>query len=103
MKALGLRLYAPQAPSDALTAVVAPPGVDGEKLVKILEEKHHFTIAGGQDQAKGKVFRLAHMGYLGPADILAAVCALEMTLKELGHPFDPGAGARAAMEIFGQG
>ena len=103
MAALGLRLYAPQAYSDAVTAVVAPPGIDAQRIVKILREKHNLTIAGGQDQAKGKIFRLAHMGYIDRADILAGIAAVELTLRELGHDCQPGEGVRAAMEILGQG
>jgi aspartate aminotransferase-like enzyme len=103
MAALGLQLYAPQAYSDAVTAVVAPPGIDGQKVVKLLREKHNLTIAGGQDQAKGKIFRLAHMGYIDQCDILAGIAAVELTLHELGHKFELGVGIKAAMEIIGQG
>ena len=100
MLALGLTLYAPQAYSNAVTAVVAPPGVDGQKVVKILRDKHHLTIAGGQDQAKGKIFRIAHLGYVDKFDILMAVAAVEMTLKELGYGVEMGKGVRAAMEVL---
>jgi len=103
MGALGLQLYAPRAYSDAVTAVLAPPGIDGQKVVKILREKHNLTIAGGQDRAKGKIFRLAHMGYIGPSDIIAGIAAIELTLKELGYQFELGAGVKAAMEILGKG
>ncbi len=103
MKALGLALYAPGAYSNAVTAVVAPPGVDGQKVVKILREKHHLTIAGGQDQAKGKIFRIAHMGFIDRADIIMAIGAVEMTLKELGHSVEFGKGVRAALEVFAEG
>ncbi len=100
MLALGLRLYAPQAYSNALTAAVAPAGVDGQKVVKILRDKHNLTIAGGQDQAKGKIFRIAHMGYVDKSDIIMAVAAVEMTLKELGYAVEMGKGVRAAMEVL---
>jgi aspartate aminotransferase-like enzyme len=100
MLALGLRLYAPQAYSNAVTAAVAPAGVDGQKVVKILRDKHNLTIAGGQDQAKGKIFRIAHMGYVDKSDIIMAVAAVEMTLKELGYAVEMGKGVRAAMEVF---
>lgn len=103
MQALGLSLFAPQAYSNAVTAVLAPPGIDGEKIVRILREKHHLTIAGGQDQAKGKVFRIAHMGYIDSTDILMAVGAIELTLKELGYPLELGRGVRAALEVFAKG
>ena len=100
MGALGLQLYAPRAYSDAVTAVLAPPGIDGQKVVKILREKHNLTIAGGQDRAKGKIFRLAHMGYIDQSDIIAGIAAVEMTLKELGYQFELGAGIKAAMEVL---
>jgi len=100
MLALGLRLYAPQAYSNALTAAVAPVGVDGEKVVKTLRDRHHLTIAGGQDQAKGKIFRIAHMGYVDQSDIIMAVAAVEMTLRELGYAVEMGKGVRAAMEVL---
>jgi aspartate aminotransferase-like enzyme len=100
MLALGLKLYAPQAYSNAVTAVVAPPGVDGQKVVKILRDKHNLTIAGGQDQAKGKIFRIAHLGYVDQFDIILAVAAVEMTLKELGYAVEMGQGVRAAMEVL---
>ncbi|MGE5252661.1 MAG: pyridoxal-phosphate-dependent aminotransferase family protein [Planctomycetaceae bacterium] len=103
MTALGLQLYAPGAHSDAVTAVLAPPGIDGQKVVKILREKHNLTIAGGQDRAKGKIFRLAHMGYVDASDIIAGIAAVEMTLRELGYKFERGAGVKAAMEIFDKG
>lgn len=101
MKALGLQLYAPESPSDALTAVVAPPGVDGQKVVKVLREKHNITIAGGQDQAKGKIFRIAHFGYMDVYDIVTAVAAVELTLKELGYEVELGRGVKAALEVLG--
>jgi serine---pyruvate transaminase len=102
MAALGLQLYAPQDSSNALTAVVAPPGVDGQKVVKILRERHNITIAGGQDRAKGKIFRIAHMGYLDKFDLITAVAAVEMTLHELGSPVEMGKGVRAAVEALGK-
>ncbi|MDI6755112.1 MAG: alanine--glyoxylate aminotransferase family protein [Thermodesulfobacteriota bacterium] len=100
MLALGLTLYAPQAYSNAVTAAVAPPGVDAQKVVKILRDKHNLTIAGGQDQAKGKIFRIAHLGYVDKFDVIMGVAAVEMTLKELGYEVEMGKGVRAAMEVI---
>jgi aspartate aminotransferase-like enzyme len=101
MKALGLALFAPDSPSNAVTAIVAPPGVDGQKVVKVLREKHNITIAGGQDQAKGKIFRIAHFGYMDTYDIVTAIAAVEMTLKELGYDVKLGSGVKAALEVLG--
>src|SRR4030042_5746960 len=99
-KALGLELYAPDSPSNAVTAIKAPAGIDGQKIVKILRDKHNITIAGGQSEAKGKIFRIAHMGYLDAYDIIMVVSALEMTLKELGVSVEMGKGVTAAAEIL---
>jgi len=99
-KALGLELYAPDSPSNAVTAIKAPAGTDGQKIVKILRDKHNITIAGGQSEAKGKIFRIAHMGYLDAYDIIMVVSALEMTLKELGVSVEMGKGVKAAAEIL---
>ena len=102
MLALGLKLYAPRAYSDAVTAVLAPQGVDAEKVVKGLRDRHNLTIAGGQDQAKGKIFRIAHMGYVDKFDVIMAVAAVEMTLKELGYAVETGKGVRAAIEVLAE-
>jgi len=101
MKALGLQLFAPDSPSNAVTAVMAPAGIDGQKVVKVLREKHNITIAGGQDQAKGKIFRIAHFGYMDTYDITTVVSAVEMTLKELGYAVELGKGVKAALEVLG--
>src|SRR5262249_46308117 len=74
---LGCELFA-QAPSASVTAVRVPGKVDGSALVTQLRQKYGITIAGGQDHLKGKIFRVAHLGYFGPFDILTAISGLEM-------------------------
>ncbi len=101
MQALGLELFAPGAPSPALTAVKAPDGMDAQEIVKVMREEHGVTIAGGQSQAKGKIFRVAHMGHISQWDLLVAVGALEQTLMGLGHSFTPGAGTAALLKALG--
>lgn len=100
MKALGLRLFAPDSPSDSITAVLSPEGMDAQAIVKNLRVKYGVTIAGGQDHAKGKIFRLSHMGYLDALDMVTAIAAVEMTLRDLGHDVELGAGVRRAEEIL---
>ena len=101
MKALGLQLFAPDSPSNAVSAIMAPDGIDGQKVVKVLREKHNITIAGGQNQAKGKIFRVAHFGYMDTYDIVTIVSAVEMVLKELGYSVELGKGVKAALEVLG--
>jgi len=100
MKALGLELFAPTAPSDVVTAVKVPAGIDGEKLVKTMRDAYGVTIAGGQAELKGKVFRFAHMGFIEEFDIIAGIACLEKVLKELGYTFELGAGVKAAEGVF---
>ena len=100
VKALGLGLYAPDSPSNAVTSVKIPEGIDGERLKDLFFEKFGITVAEGQDQAKGKIIRIAHLGYYERLDMIMVISALEMLLKEMGYPFELGTGLRAAEEIL---
>src|SRR5437870_12242839 len=99
-EALGLELFAKATPSPALTALMAPKAVDREQLVAAYPQSHNITIAGGQGEMKGKLFRLGHMGYAAEFDTIAALSALEQVLAELGVPVDFGASVAAAQKIF---
>ena len=100
VKALGLELYAPDSPSSAVTAVKIPEKIDGEKLKNLFFEKFGITVAEGQDRAKGKIIRIAHLGYYERLDMVMVISALEMLLKEMGYPFELGTGVKAAEEIL---
>jgi len=99
-KAMGLKLYAPEAPSPAITAIYSPDGIDAGKIVKGLRDNFNMTIAGGQDAAKGKIFRIGHLGYYDPMDIVSALSAVEITLARLGHSIQLGKGVGAALEVL---
>jgi aspartate aminotransferase-like enzyme len=101
VKAMGMELYSKQYPSDVLTAVLAPAGVDGQKVVAKMREKG-IWIAGGQAQAKGKIFRIAHMGFIDEQDLLGTLGALEIVLNDLGYKVELGVGLKAAQEILGK-
>ncbi len=99
VKAIGLELLSKN-PGNILTAVKVPAGIDGVKLVKTMQGKYMAYIAGGQDPYKGKIFRIAHLGYMGGFDIITALTALEMTLSELGYDFKHGNAIEAAEAIL---
>lgn len=80
---MGLKVFA-KSPSNGVTAVCVPDGVDGKKLVKLLSDKYKITIAGGQAELAGKIFRIAHMGHITAEDIEFTLSKLELVLKELG-------------------
>lgn len=99
--AMGLELF----PTDlerayAVTSVKAPEGIDGSDISRIMNRKHGVIIAGGQSQLKGKIFRIGHIGYYHFFDIVVALSALELTLKELGHPLELGVGVAAAERVY---
>ena len=98
--ALGLALFAPDSPSNAVTAVKVPEGVDGGAITKTLRDEYGVTIAGGQAHMKGKIFRIAHLGYADRFDVITAMAALEMTLSRLGYPIEFGKGIAAAIKVM---
>lgn len=100
MKAIGLELYAKHSPSPALTAVVAPEEIGAGKVINGLRQKFGMTVAGGQDQAKGKIFRISHIGFIDKAATIAVISAVESVLKDLGHEFVFGKGLTKAAEIL---
>ncbi|MCL5236937.1 MAG: alanine--glyoxylate aminotransferase family protein [Nitrospirae bacterium] len=101
-KAMGLGIYSKESPSNSVTAIEAPQGIDGQQIYKMLREKYGITGAGGQDKAKGKIFRLAHLGYADIFDVITGIAALEMVLKELGYALKLGTGVAKAQEILMQ-
>ena len=69
-----------------------------------LNEGHSFgvTAAGGQGHLKGKIVRIAHCGYYGAFDIVIALGALELALRDCGYDVEPGAGTSAAQRVFSE-
>ncbi|MBI3410618.1 MAG: alanine--glyoxylate aminotransferase family protein [Planctomycetes bacterium] len=98
-KGLGLEIFA-NPPNNALTVVKAPPGIDSSDLLGRLEKHYGLKLANGQDTLKGKIIRLAHMGYIDWFDILAAIAGVELALHDLGHPVDIGKGVAAAQTEY---
>ena len=103
VKAMNLKPLAPDSPSDATTGVYVPEGVDGGKLVKYLRDEMGITLAGGQDQLKGKILRIAHLGYIDTFDIIVAISSIEMALRKFGYKMEFGKGVAAAQEVLLEG
>jgi serine---pyruvate transaminase len=100
VQAIGLEIYPRESPSNSVTAIMSPPGIDGQAIYKNLREKYGITAAGGQDKAKGKIFRIAHLGYSDRFDIITAIAGIEMVLKGMGHPVKLGTGVAVAQELL---
>lgn len=100
--ALGMRLLAPTAPSPAATGMWVPDDVDGKLLVRYLRDQMGVTVAGGQDQLKGRVVRIGHLGHVGPFDVIVGISALETALSRLGRRVRFGEGVGAAEAILAE-
>jgi serine---pyruvate transaminase len=92
-----------QETANVVTAMALPDSIDGAEVPKLMRNRFGVTIAGGQGRLKGKIARIAHCGYFGPFDIIVTVSALEMTLRELGHEVELGAGVAAAERVLEAG
>lgn len=99
MEALALSLFAKR-PSNGVTAVNVPSGVDGKQVTKLMYDQSRVMVAGGQGEMAGKIFRFAHMGYISPEDVLAGFAALEKTLSTLNYRFTSGSGVKAAQAVL---
>ncbi len=99
MVAIGLTLFA-ESPSEATTVITGPAGIDTGKIVKQMRTRYGVTIIGGQGQAKGKVFRIATLGWADPFDVISVVSAVEMALKDLGVPVEVGKGVATAQKVL---
>lgn len=101
--ALGLEIFA-KVPADSVTSVLQPAGLKPDAVYKGLMNRANLTIAGGQDAVKGKIFRIAHLGYYDDLDIITVLAAVEIILRQEGYTsFQPGAGVGAASEILAAG
>jgi len=100
VQAIGLELFAKESPSNSVTAIMAPAGIDGQAIYKNLREQYGITAAGGQDKAKGKVFRIAHLGYSDRFDVITAIAGVEMVLKGMGYKVKLGTGVGVAQELL---
>jgi aspartate aminotransferase-like enzyme len=88
--------------SNVVTAICLPDSIDGGALPKLMRDRFGVTIAGGQGRLKGKIARVAHCGYFGALDIVVTMAALELSLRELGHEIELGAGIAAAQRVFAE-
>ena len=100
-QALGLKLFAASAPAAALTAIHSPAGVDSGAIVKEFRESFAAVVANGQGEMKGKLFRIAHLGYYDYLDTIGILAALEHVLISVtGKPVKYGTTVSAAQEVY---
>ncbi len=95
---MGMKVLSRQ-PSDSVTGLLYPEGVD-DGFRKLLESKYGCSIAGGQEDLKGKLCRISHLGYVEPLETIGLIAAMEYTLAELGVDVEVGAGVAAAVKVL---
>lgn len=86
--------------SPTITAIRTPEGLELSSFLGHLKKKYHLDFAGGLGHLQGKIFRFGHMGYCFPSDILQAVSLIEAGLQDFSYSFEPGAGVKAAQNVF---
>jgi aspartate aminotransferase-like enzyme len=103
-KAMGLELFSPDEDRSAVvTAIRAPDGVDSTELVLTMRDRFGVTIANGQGDLKGKIFRIGHIGYYDVFDIATALAAVELALADAGAEIERGVAVTRALEAYAAG
>ena len=97
-EALGLKVFSQQ-PSDSVTGILYPEGVD-DGFRKTLQNRYGASVAGGQDELKGKAMRISHLGYVDPLDTIGLIAAIEYSLADAGADIEIGKGVAAAAVVL---
>ena len=98
---MGLELFSPDEDRSAVvTAIRAPDGIDSSAVVRGLRDRFGMTIANGQGELLGKIFRLGHIGWFDVFDITTMLAAVEIVLADLGADVERGSAVTAALEAY---
>src|SRR5437870_1078900 len=104
LQAVNLQLFADERyASPAVTAFRPPARVDARNLIRILRDDHDTIVAGGQGKMEGQLVRVAHLGFVTLQDIVAFFSALELTLRDLNQPVEPGVAISATLRAYAEG
>jgi aspartate aminotransferase-like enzyme len=101
IQALNLQLFADEAhASPAVTSFRPPTRVDSRNLIRIMRESYDTIIAGGQGRLEGQIARVGHMGFVTLQDMVSFFSALELTLRDLHQPIEPGQAIAACLRAY---
>jgi alanine-glyoxylate transaminase/serine-glyoxylate transaminase/serine-pyruvate transaminase len=102
VEAWGLRTCAqgPEWYSDTVTAVVVPEGFDANDVIKIAYYRYNLSLGAGLNRLNGRVFRIGHLGWLNEIMVMQALGGVELAMRDVGIPFEPGVGAGAAVRYL---
>jgi aspartate aminotransferase-like enzyme len=100
---MGLELFSPDEERSAVvTAIRAPDGVDATEIVNALRDRFGITIANGQGDLKGKIFRIGHIGWFNVFDITTALAAVELVLSDAGAQIERGVAVTRALDAWAE-
>jgi alanine-glyoxylate transaminase / serine-glyoxylate transaminase / serine-pyruvate transaminase len=97
---LGICAQGPQWYSDTVTTVLVPDGFDANDAIKIAYYRYDLSLGTGLNKLNGKAFRIGHLGWLNEIMVMQALCGVELAMRDVGIPFEPGAGAGAAVRFL---
>lgn len=100
MKALQIPLLANDADASPTVTAVQPTDINVPAFRKLLKNEFNLIVAGGQQHLSDKIFRIGHMGYCSPADVLQTISMIEIGLQKIGQNIPLGAGTAAAQEVY---
>ncbi len=102
VEAWGLRNCAqgPEWYSDTVTAILVPEGFDANDVIRTAYDKYNLSLGAGLNKVAGKVFRIGHLGWLNEIMVLQSLGGVEMAMRDVGIPFEPGVGVGAAVKHF---
>ena len=102
VEAWGLRICAqgPEWHSDTVTTVLVPEGFDANDVIKTAYFRYDLSLGTGLNKLNGKAFRIGHLGWLNEIMVMQALCGVELAMRDVGVPFEPGAGAGAAVRYL---
>ncbi len=91
----------PSLVSDTVSCIRTPAGIEPAAVVARMRERHGILIGTGLEALRATTLRVGHMGITAsPRYVLPTLSALELTLSELGHRVEAGAGVAAAQAVF---
>ena len=98
MEAMTLKLFARDSEeySNTLTAVAMPAGFDSDAFNEHALKLVDLPLGKGLGKAKGKLFRIGHLGSINELELLGVLGGIEMALKSFGIKAPLGAGLAAA-------
>jgi aspartate aminotransferase-like enzyme len=101
VKALGMQIFSRDGVhSVTVTGIVTPQGLDNKAVLTKLRDEHGVVISGGQGEMAGKMWRWGTMGSFSEADMVAALGAFEIVIRQMGYPFEDAAAMNAALDVF---